>query len=113
MPSLPPLALGVCSWRLQVRTIPDLSGLVDLPGLPDRGGHALLDTVAKAGRIAADEGVILAFETGQERATLLRRTLDDLKAPNLKVNFDPANMILYDMGDPIEAVEILAGDIRS
>jgi sugar phosphate isomerase/epimerase len=33
--------------------------------------------------------------------------------PNLKVNFDPANMLLYDMGDPIRAVEVLAPDIRS
>ena len=45
---------------------------------------------------------------------MLRRTLlDELKAPNLKVNFDPANMLLYDMGDPIEAVAILGPDIRS
>ena len=44
---------------------------------------------------------------------MLRRTLDDLKAPNLKVNFDPANMLLYDMGDPIRAVEILGTDIQS
>ena len=55
----------------------------------------------------------VAFETGQETAELLRRTLDDLAAPNLKVNFDPANMLLYDMGDPIRAVELLAPDIRS
>ena len=55
----------------------------------------------------------LAFETGQETADLLRRTLDDLKCPNLKVNFDPANMLLYDKGDPIRAVEILGPDIRS
>ena len=45
--------------------------------------------------------------------TSLRRTLDDLKCPNLKVNFDPANMLLYEKGDPIRAVEILAPDIRS
>jgi sugar phosphate isomerase/epimerase len=44
---------------------------------------------------------------------LLRRTLDDLQMPNLKVNFDPANMLLYDMGDPLLAVEILAPEIRS
>ena len=78
---------------------------------PDR--KAMLDTLAQAGQLAADQGVTLAFETGQETAELLRRTLDDLKAPNLKVNFDPANMILYDMGDPIRAVEILGPDIRS
>ena len=45
--------------------------------------------------------------------SLFRRTLDDLKAPNLKVNFDPANMLLYDKGDPIRAVEVLGPDIRS
>ena len=64
-------------------------------------------------QLAAEKGVTLAFETGQETADLLRRTLDELKAPNLKVNFDPANMLLYDMGDPIRAVEILGPDIRS
>ncbi len=44
---------------------------------------------------------------------MLRLTLDELGLPNLKVNFDPANMLLYDMGDPIRAVEILGPDIRS
>jgi len=28
--------------------------------------------------------------------------------PNVGVNFDPANMILYDKGDPIEALKVLA-----
>ena len=55
----------------------------------------------------------LAFETGQETAELLRETLDELDIPNIKVNFDPANMLLYDMGDPIEAIELLGPDIRS
>jgi sugar phosphate isomerase/epimerase len=44
---------------------------------------------------------------------LLRRTLDDLACPALKVNFDPANVLLYDMDDPIRAIEILAPDIQS
>jgi sugar phosphate isomerase/epimerase len=57
--------------------------------------------------------VTVAFETGQETADLLRRTLDELQCPNLKVNFDPANMLLYDRGDPMRAVEILGPDIRS
>jgi L-ribulose-5-phosphate 3-epimerase len=84
-----------------------------LPDLDDPGRSALLDTLAKAGHLAQAKGITLAFETGQETAGLLRQTLDDLKAPNLKVNFDPANMLLYDMGDPIQAVEILGPDIRS
>ena len=84
-----------------------------LPSLGDRSRSAFLDTLAQAARIAADRGVTLAFETGQETAELLRTTLDDLASPNLKVNFDPANMLLYDMGDPIEAVAILGDRIRS
>lgn len=84
-----------------------------IPEADDPGRKPMLDTLARAGQLAADAGVTLAFETGQETAELLRKTLDDLKAPNLKVNFDPANMLLYDMGDPIRAVEILGPDIRS
>jgi sugar phosphate isomerase/epimerase len=84
-----------------------------LPETSDPGRPAFLDTLAQAAGIAAEQGVTLAFETGQERAELLRRTLDDLKSPNLKVNFDPANMLLYDMGDPIAAVNLLGPDIRS
>jgi sugar phosphate isomerase/epimerase len=31
----------------------------------------------------------------------------------LKVNFDPANMLLYDKDDPLAVLELLAQDIRS
>jgi L-ribulose-5-phosphate 3-epimerase len=97
-------ALGLSDLTLHAGFIPESS---------DPGRTAMLETLARAGRLAADAGVTLAFETGQETADLLRKTLDDLKASNLKVNFDPANMLLYDMGDPIRAVEILGPDIRS
>jgi L-ribulose-5-phosphate 3-epimerase len=87
------------------------AGFLPEPGDPSRS--SILDTLAKAGQMAGDQGVTLAFETGQETAQLLRTTLDELASPALKVNFDPANMLLYDMGDPIRAVEILGADIVS
>ena len=87
------------------------AGFLPEPGDPDR--KPFLDTLGKVSQLAKEKGITVAFETGQETADLLRRTLDDLKCPNLKINFDPANMILYDMGDPIRAVEILGPDIRS
>lgn len=86
-------------------------GFIPQPGSPER--KAFLDTLTLVGGIAADKGVTLALETGQETADLLRLTLDEVKLNNVKVNFDPANMLLYDMGDPIRAVEILGPDIRS
>lgn len=98
------LALGLNDIMLHAGFLPE-------PGHPDR--KPFLDTLAKVSQLAKEKGITVAFETGQESADLLRRTLDDLKCPNLKINFDPANMILYDMGDPIRAVEILGPDIRS
>lgn len=97
-------ALGLSDMMLHAGFLPE-------PGDPERG--PFLDTLAKVSDMAKTAGVTIAFETGQETADLLRRTLDDLKCPNLKVNFDPANMLLYDKGDPIRAVEILGPDIRS
>ena len=97
-------ALGLSDMMLHAGFLPE-------PGTPDR--KLFLDTLAKVSDLAKTRGVAIAFETGQETAELLRRTLDELKCPNLKVNFDPANMLLYDKGDPLRAVEILGPDIRS
>ncbi len=98
------LALGLKDLMLHAGFLPE-------PGEPDR--KPFLDTLAKVADLAKAKGVTIAFETGQETADLLKRTLEELKNPNLKVNFDPANMILYDKGDPIRAVEILGPYIRS
>jgi L-ribulose-5-phosphate 3-epimerase len=79
----------------------------------DAGGYkkfcARLRTLANA---AQAHGIALLLETGQETANDLRSCLEDLNHPMLGVNFDPANMILYDKGDPIEAVRILAPYIK-
>lgn len=48
------------------------------------------------------------LETGQETAQLLKEFIAAAARDNLKVNFDPANMIMYGSGDPIEALEMLA-----
>ena len=84
-----------------------------IPALGDAGRKPFLDTLAQVGDLANRDGITVAFETGQESAALLRVTLDELKSPNLKVNFDPANMLLYDMDDPLAVLELLAPDIRS
>jgi L-ribulose-5-phosphate 3-epimerase len=84
-----------------------------LPEPKDQARKPFLDTLTRVADLAKAAGVTVAFETGQESATLLRRTLDDLKCPNLKVNFDPANMLLYNKDDPLKVLDLLAADIRS
>jgi sugar phosphate isomerase/epimerase len=53
-------------------------------------------------------GVRVGLETGQERAETLLEVLDEVGSRALGVNFDPANMILYGNGDPVDALEMLA-----
>lgn len=57
-------------------------------------------------------GAKLLLETGQETADTLERFLLAVDRPNLGVNFDPANMLLYDMGDPVAAVRKLMPYVR-
>jgi sugar phosphate isomerase/epimerase len=53
----------------------------------------------------AAEGIRIALETGQEDAAALQALLADL--PEVGINFDPANLVLYDSGDPAEALAAL------
>lgn len=87
------------------------AGAIPPPGDPARRGF--LDALATAARLAEDAGVYLAFETGQDRAGLVLGLLGDLASRHVGVNFDPANMLLYDNDDPHEALELLAPHIRS
>lgn len=57
-----------------------------------------------------DHGLELLFETGQETADTLWKFLEAMEAAgthNVRVNFDPANMILYAKGDPNAALRKL------
>ena len=67
----------------------------------------LLERLRTVADIFASHQLRLGFETGQETAQTLVEALDDLDRPNIGVNFDPANMILYGKGDPIEALRLL------
>ncbi len=95
--------------ELGVSILSTHAGFIPEPGKPERA--AFLDCLGDAVDYAAEKDVILALETGQETVELLRRTIDEIDSPQLKVNFDPANILLYDMGDPIRAIEHLANDI--
>jgi sugar phosphate isomerase/epimerase len=58
-------------------------------------------------------GQVFALETGQETAATLLRFLNDVERANLRVNFDPANMILYGNDNPLKALELLFPFIES
>lgn len=73
---------------------------------------ALLERIREVARQFLERGIGVALETGQETADTLLEVLGELGDLRVGVNFDPANMILYGMGDPITALERLAPHVR-
>lgn len=74
---------------------------------------AVLDVTRKLCDYCRDKDLSLHLETGQEPAIVLLEFLKRVGRDNLFINFDPANMILYGVGKPIEALEILGSYVRS
>ncbi len=58
-------------------------------------------------------GQNLHLETGQETANALLQFIRDVQRDNLFINFDPAKMILYGTGEPIEALKKVGSYVRS
>lgn len=53
------------------------------------------------------------FESGQETPVTLLRTIEDIGLPNLGVNLDPANLILYGKASPVDALDVFGAYVRS
>jgi sugar phosphate isomerase/epimerase len=95
---------------LGLTTITTHVGFVPPPG--DARYQSIVSRIRELAGAFAEYGIDLLMETGQEPAGELLHFLKDLNAPNVHINFDPANMILYGAGDPIEAIKILGPHIR-
>jgi sugar phosphate isomerase/epimerase len=98
-------ALGAGSIACHIGCVPEDSGHPDYT--------AVRDVVRRICDRAAGHGQTFALETGQEPARVLLRFMEDVNRPNLRINFDPANMILYGSGDPIEALRLLGPRVVS
>jgi len=60
------------------------------------------------GDYADSVGAYFAVETGPEPSARLRKFLDSLSSQGVRVNFDPANLVMVIGEDPVEAVANLA-----
>ncbi len=98
-------ALGVPSIACHIGCVPEDTASPEYA--------AVRDTVRRICDHAAGNGQSFALETGQESAGALLAFLRDVDRPNVKVNFDPANMIMYGSGDPMEALDVLGPHVVS
>ncbi len=65
-----------------------------------------LDAIGDVARYCEKLGLGFWFETGQETPVTLLRTIEDLALPNVGINFDTANIILYGKGNPLDAIDV-------
>ncbi len=108
----------------QTREMADFAAWLGAPGIgihigfvsEDWGSEQFREIVRVVGDIAdycADLGLTMNLETGQESADTLLHLLETVDRDNLGVNFDPANMILYGSGEPLEALRKVAPYVKS
>lgn len=64
----------------------------------------LQEACEQLGEFAESIGANFAIETGPEKSIVLKRFLDSLKSRGVRVNLDPANLVMVAGDDPVEAV---------
>jgi L-ribulose-5-phosphate 3-epimerase len=72
----------------------------------------LQDRIRRIADAFQARGIVLGMETGQETPETLAAFLRTLGHANVGVNLDPANVILYDKGDPVAAVKVLGSWLK-
>ncbi|HRR96047.1 MAG TPA: sugar phosphate isomerase/epimerase family protein [Candidatus Ratteibacteria bacterium] len=73
----------------------------------DPAWKTMEESLPEVGNYASNKGVFLATETGPEPATLLKKLLDKLSNPGIRVNYDPANLVMVAGDDPVKGVYTL------
>ena len=71
----------------------------------------IVEALEEIGSFGEKAGVFFAAETGMESAAVLKALLDSLQTESVRVNYDPANLVMVAGDDPIAGVGTLAAYI--
>ncbi len=97
-------SIGVSSIATHVGFIPENPKDPLYPGL--------VAAVREVAAYCQKNGQFFCFETGQETPTTLVRTIEEVGLPNLGINFDPANLLMYGKANPVDALDLLGKFVR-
>lgn len=98
-------ALGVPAVITHAGFIPENCTDPEFPGV--------VAAVKEIAGSLAKLGLELWFETGQETPVTLLRLIEAAGAPNLCINLDPANLILYGKGSPVDALDVFGRYVKN
>ncbi len=125
-----PITLGIVpsAWRAarvaQLMKAADFAARAGLPAVITHLGfvpeeplnplfHEVVATVRDLAGYMQRLGLDFWFETGQETPVTLLRLIQAVGAKNLGINLDPANLILYGKGNPIDALDVFGRYVRN
>lgn len=85
-----------------------------IPNNPFDADYAgFVGAIRHLARHCGGNGQYFLFETGQEAPVVLLRTIEDAGAGNLGVNLDPANLLMYGLGNPVDALDVFGSFVRN
>jgi len=125
-----PLTLGIVpdvyrAERLEVlRRWADFASWIGAPAIvthcgfiPENGTDpaypAVVEAICDIASYCNDLGLGFWLETGQETPVVLLRTIERIGLSNVGINLDPANLIMYGKGNPVDALEVIGPYVRN
>jgi L-ribulose-5-phosphate 3-epimerase len=124
-----PLTIGLVPESFRAERIAALKATADMAaecGIPAVHTHCgfipenpnepvykqVVAAVREVARYCQQKGRSFYCETGQESPVTLLRMIEDTGQPNLFVNLDVANLILYGKGNPVDALDVIGPLVR-
>ncbi|MGH9395982.1 MAG: sugar phosphate isomerase/epimerase family protein [Terriglobia bacterium] len=101
----------------------DFAKQLDIPAvqthcgfIPANPANPLYKEVVAAIREVASycrkNGQMFRYETGQETPITMLRAIEDVGLDNQGINFDTGNFILYDTGNPVDALDVVGKHVQ-
>lgn len=124
-----PQTIGLVPREYRVQRVHDLKKGADIAswlGVTDIATHVgylpmnakdpdyigTVDALKEVVEYCSERGIYFNFETGQETPVVLLRCIQDIGMPNVGINLDPANLLIYGNGNPVDALDIFGTHIR-
>ena len=99
------------SWIGAPAVITHCGFIPENPNDPEFPG--VVEAIRQVAAYGVERGVEFWFETGQETPVTLLRTIERVGTGNLGINLDPANLILYGKGNPVDALDVFGRYVRN
>lgn len=122
------LGIGIPTYRLErmkyLKSTVDFAAKAGIPDVIIHAGYIPNDlsseayndmviAVDSATKYCESKGVNLLLETGTEAPIMLKALIEDVGRSNLYINFDPANILMYGFGNPVDALTVFGKYVRN